>query len=153
MSILVHIRNTIYVIGLGLIALHAPAHADDTVLAPHGNYHNWSRACFEALLLPEYLGCMTPVHERLGKQITSDLADATASLTKQQQTTYRNAVTLADEKIPKTCWDMIASYGPGSLNNRRHPLCLNDGRVGILERIHNDLESFLAPSLKEEDQD
>lgn len=154
MSIFTHIRKTTYFIGLGLIVLHTPSYADENVVVTHDeNYRSWSRDCFDALLLPEYLSCMKSVHARLGERLTSDLSDATATLTKPQRTAYRDAVTLAEEGILKTCWDMMVSSGPGSLNNRRQPLCMNDGRVDIIDRIHNDFESFLKPPLKEEDGD
>ena len=100
---------------------------------------SWNQVCFEEELKPDYVACMKKVHERLGKEIKIALMNNT---TEENKAKLSKAVQIADNQLQKKCFAKIMAHGPGSLNIRRMPLCINEGRIALLKRIKENKKSF-----------
>lgn len=96
------------------------------------DYKTWTGVCLEETIDTELIGCMENIAEKLDIILGELTNSKVAMLYEENRNAYQLKVTEQEKQIKINCWKELQQYGLGRLNNRRLPLCVNDGRIKLI---------------------
>jgi len=104
---------------------------------PLESYKKWNQNCSEKMFDAQHLKCMNNIAIKLNTILTKLVETKVATMKSEAENIYRATIVDEQNNNKKRCWEKLQKFGPGTLNIRRQPLCLNNGTVELIKSLRS----------------